>query len=197
MTSTLAAAAADFETPDYDVAALLSDCANGDDPNPLAVRDALIELARLSKQADEVDAVRKQIVERYADRMKQLAGRAQALRDSLQVYAERYGKASFPDVGGIHLTTQNKGGKAVVVDAEKFEAHVRSQLVEIAAACVETVEVFDKQAALGMALDEFGVRATASGAIVDTSTGEDVTEKWANIGVGVVAESKSLAVRKS
>lgn len=200
MTDTLAADAALIElTPDReDVADWLRDAALGDEgPNPLAVRDALLELAAIETRTAEVATLKAQIVERYDEKIGRLKGRVEAIRDSLFVYVDRYGKTSFPDVGGVHLTTRNKGGKVKLDDAVVFEDYVRVTWPKVVETCVETVEVFDHAKALEIVMDELDVRVTAGGKIVDVGTGEDKTEQFAAVGVTVTEESKSLAVRKS
>lgn len=195
MTTKLAASAASVELSpdDGDIVALLDENVA---PNPLAVRDALLELAKLAETADDVKALRAQIVERYDAKVGSLMGRASAIRDSLKVYVERYGKVSFPDVGGVHLTTKDKGGKLTVADAVVFEDYVKTTFPAIAHACTETIEVFNPRDALALVIDEFDVKATPGGSIVDATTGEDKTDAFEKVGVGVVAESKTLAVRK-
>lgn len=161
----------------------------------LAVRDALLELARLTREVDDVDTLKRQIVERYDTQLKKKTARMASIRDSLKVYAERFGKASFPDVGGIHLSTKDKGGKLTVVDAIAFEDWLgttgREDLLTFKDAPLDVTKT------LQLVVDEFDVRATPDGKVVNVATGEDVTEKWAQVGVQAVAETKSLAVRKS
>lgn len=187
MTDTLAADAALIELSDDDVVELLAD----ETPNPLAVRDALLELASIESKTTEVATLRRQIVERYDEKIGRLAGRASAIRDSLKVYCERFGKASFPDVGGVHLTTRK--GKARVADSVAFEDYVRESLPKVAAASTFTVEQFDIEQALAFTLDELDVTWTTDGRLVRNETGEVVEIP----GVEAVADSKSVTVRKS
>lgn len=121
----------------------------GDDP--LAVRAAMIRLEQLERDEASVKATKAAVVDAYDRKLSSISEQARAIRSSLQVYCERFGKASFPDVGTVYLA--NEKAKISVVDRDAFRD---------ATAAVFVKEAWDETWAKSYALE----RATVEGELL-------------------------------
>ncbi len=191
MSNDLAAQAADFEL--YD-APLLFETDVDLDGNPLWARDVLLTIANLEAKKAEAVAVRDAIAERYDDTIARITDSIREARAQLEAYVTRFGTVGFPDAGGAHLTTRNKGGKLHVADSVVFEDYVKTSLPDVYEAASETVTRLDVKKALELVADELTIAATADGSLVDTEAGIIIENDLP--GVEVLPEEKTLAVRK-
>ena len=95
------------------------DLADGVD-DPMLVRGLLIELQRNERKAALLRSTMASIQGTYQARIDRLAERERDIRESLEIYVERNGPVSFPDVGGINL--QTRGASVRIVEQEAFAA---------------------------------------------------------------------------
>jgi hypothetical protein len=158
----------------------------------LAIRDAIARIRVLDRDRTRTKRLAAVISERYREQVKRADAEEAALRDSLVTYLKANGgkAVSFPDVGGVHLTTVNKGGKAKVVDAVAFQVWAEANFTpEQYDACLGERPFLPERAL--ERLDADGVKPTATGNLVHTPTGQVVEVD----GVEALAEDKSLVVK--
>jgi hypothetical protein len=189
----LAAAAAEQEATPTDALASAV-LAEHDDPlhAELAVRDAIARLRTIDAEAERVRKQAALIAERYTSTRKRIEGESAALRDSLLTYLKANGGkgVSFPDVGGVHLTTVNKGGKVKCTDAVAAQSWAEANLTpEQYEACLGERPFLPERLLERLADD--GVKATADGKLVHVESGQLVEVD----GVTALAEDKSLVVK--
>jgi len=88
--------------------------------DPMLARSLLIELQRNERKAAQLRATMASVQGTYQARLDALAARERDVRQSLAIYVERNGTASFPDVGSVAIR-KNKPTAKVQSD-EAFAA---------------------------------------------------------------------------
>jgi hypothetical protein len=188
MSHSLAAAAADFELPDDEGPIDFDQLVAEITADPLIARDALLRIAKAEREFEATKETRDAIADRYEQRLDQLARQIADNRRIVEAYVTRFGKVSFPDAGGAHLTTKAKGGSLRVFDPAALADWLGANGYE-----TPTKEPqIDSKAALELARQVAHVHATPDGKIVDHVSGEVVEIP----GLACDPETKTLAVRK-
>lgn len=159
----------------------------------MGVRDLMLRLAALDKEADQVAALQDAILDRYRQRLAGIHEEQQKLRDSIDAFIRHVNggeKVSIPDVGTAYLTTKNKGGKVKIADVDAFLTFLRNAQPTIVEAA--TIERVDERKALELLHDAL-FYTTPDGKIVERESGLLVEID----GLTVEPETKSLALRKA
>ena len=143
--------------------------------DPMLARSLLIELQRNERKAALLRSTMASIQGTYQARLDALAARERDIRESLEIYVERNGTASFPDVGSVNMTHRKPSVK--ITEPEAFAAWLikNGQSGQVA--------VDQKYS--------FGTTAKKSAVAVLHETGE------APAGTEIVPASTSLVIRKA
>lgn len=88
--------------------------------DPMLVRNLLIELQRGERKAALLRSTMASILGTYQARIDRIEERERAIRESLEIYVERNGPVSFPDVGGV--TVAHRKPSVKIVEPEAFAA---------------------------------------------------------------------------
>ena len=150
------------------------DLADGVD-DPMLVRSLLIELQRGERKAALLRSTMASVQGTYQARIERIEEREREIRDSLEVYVERNGPVSFPDVGGASVT--NRKPSVRITEPEAFAAWL------IKNGSAGQVSVDQKYT--------FGTTAKKAAVAVLHQTGE------APQGTEIVPASTSLVIRKA
>jgi len=106
-------------SPTEKLAAMLME---GDRSDPLFVRDAMLRVAALDHEMDELGKIVTAIAERYRVKGERLKADRDLLRGGIETFLIRFtddGKASYPDAGTAYLQTTK--AKLEIVDKDAVE----------------------------------------------------------------------------
>lgn len=148
---------------------------NGILDDPMIARSLLIELQRNERKASQLRATMASVQGTYQARIDALAARERDVRESLAIYVERNGTASFPDVGSVSV---RKNAPSVKVQSDEAYA---GWLISRGKESTFTVDQSYK----------FKPAAKAEGKAWLKETGE------APRGCDIVPESSSIVIRKA
>jgi hypothetical protein len=88
--------------------------------DPMLARRLMIALAVNARKQERLRATMAAVLGEYQSLIDQAEERERRIRESLEVYVERNGSVSFPDVGSMHL--QKRGASVRIVEPEAFAA---------------------------------------------------------------------------
>jgi hypothetical protein len=108
----------------------------------LAVRRLMIRLEQVTRDRETIEARKRAVVQSYDEQIARFEEDEKFIRSSLQVWCERHGKTTFPDVGTVSLAKGNP--KIEVSDRDALKENVGAMF---------TKEVFDETAAKAYALE--------------------------------------------